>query len=196
MPENLHFAFEIDLPLAAATLVGFILHFNYWARSKTADTSLDLTARLPAARLRVIGFFAALVFFCWITNIAVWAVFGFLLALGIAISILAGGEGDASGMFLMFAGYAIREWAFGFPQLILHPPQFAERDSKDAQELNSLAGMRGTTVSPLRPCGEAELDGRVVPVMSDNGQLMDEGTNVIVTGKRNGIFCVRPLGNN
>lgn len=195
MLEKLHFAAAIDLPLAAATLLGFLLHFNTWAHSNTADTSVDLAIRLPAARFRVVCFFVGLVLLCWITNFAVWAVFALLLALGFAVSMLAGGEGDGGGVFLLFARYAIREWAFGFPQLVLQPPQSTEKDSDDSPSRDILSGMRGRTVSPLRPCGEADVEGRVVPVMSDDGELLDAGKEVVVIGKRNGIFRVRPVVN-
>jgi hypothetical protein len=66
--------------LALVTVLAFILHFNAWARANNTDTSVDLAARLPAARIRVVCLFAVIVSLCWMADLAVWAVFAFLLA--------------------------------------------------------------------------------------------------------------------
>lgn len=190
--DKLAFAPTIDLPLAFATVIGFVLHFNAWSRSNSADTTVDLASRLTGARIRVVAIFVAILFVCWITNFAFWAVLAALVAIGLAFAVLAGGDHGAE-LLVLFAAYAIREWSFGFPQLILEPPSDRPATPRDAVPTPDLIGLHGVTLSPLRPSGDADVEGTVVSVVSDDGTLIDTGTNVIVSGSRNGRVCVRPL---
>ena len=191
--DKLAFAPMIDLPLAVATVIGFLLHFNAWSRGESADTSIDLGSRLPAARIRVVVFFLAVLFVCWMVNFAFWAVLAALVAIGIVFSTLAGGDSSGAELFVFFAAYVIREWAFGFPQLILGPPSDRHVTPRDALPDSELIGRRGVALSPLRPSGDADVEGSVVSVVSDDGRLIDAGMDVVVSGTRNGRVCVRPL---
>lgn len=193
MMDRLVFAPLIDLPLAMLMLLGLLLHFNRWARSDQADTSVDLVSRLPIARTRVVLLFVGLVVFCWLLNIAFWALSAFLLAAGVVVVVLMGAPPEGSGIFLLFAAYVIREWAFDFPQLVLQPPSAEAPTAAASVEVNELLGIEGTVISPLRPSGDAELKGRKMSVVSDGGQLIEVGTAVVVSGSRNGRLCVRPI---
>ena len=191
MLDKLHFNALVDLPLAAATLIGFFVYFQAWTGTDDVDITVDLSARLPRARFRVTCLIAAIVAACWLTDFAVWAIFVILFALGIAIAVVAGNNVVGGGVLLLFAAYAIREWAFGFPQLVLHPPGEKQRGAQQGEPKEELVGKQGTATSPLRPCGEAMFDGKPMSVISESGEFLDTGTDVIVVGKQNGQICVR-----
>jgi hypothetical protein len=191
MPDKIHFIAIVDLPLALATVLAFILHFNAWARVNNTDTSVDLSTRLPAARIRVVCLFAVIVGLCWTADLAVWAVFAFLLAIGAVIALLTASQGGE--FLLVIAAYLIREWAFGFPQLVLHPPRQSRGAicSTPPGDDSPLIGRSGLVAAPLRPCGKIECDGAVWPAKADDGRYVDPGTKVVVTGLQNGTFVVR-----
>ena len=193
MLDKLHFIAKIDLPLAVATVLGLILHFNAWARTEDVDTNVDLSTRLPAARIRVVCLFAAIVGLCWVADLAVWAVLAVPLVIGVAIAVFLGGPPDGSGIFLLFAAWAIREWAFGFPQIVLHPPRRTRRTTHGPSpgDDDPLIGETGLVASPLRPCGRIECAGAVRPARAEDGRYVDAGTKIVVTGLENGTFLVR-----
>lgn len=190
--DKFAFAPVIDLPLAFITSVGFVLHFNAWARHMTSESNLDFTSRLSKARTRVFALIATILLVCWSVNFAFWFVLTLPILLGSMIAAVM--DEASSGIELFsFAGYLVREWSFGFPQLILESPEDRhDARHEDAPKANVM-GLRGVTVSPLRPIGEANIDGTVISVISDDGRLTDTGTHVIVSNVRNGRFCVRPL---
>ena len=190
--DKIAFAPLIDLPLAVLTTAAFIWHFNKWASSNDLDTGVDVAARLPAARMRVITLFAVILLLCWLLNLAVWSIFALLLGIGIAIAFITSGDIDGGAFGLWGAAYLIREWAFGFPQLILHPPSptasLSNPDGRDGE----LIGKTGTATSPIRPTGDVEIDGVTISVSSADGRLIETGTHVKVTAYRNGRPCVSP----
>ena len=192
--DNLAFKAEIDLPLSAVILIGFLLHFNAYARSDSARKQLiDLESRLPVARYRVVALFVAIVSLCWLVDVTVWALILLLFAMGTLIGLGTGiGNAEASGALLLSAAFIIRDWAFGFPQFILRPPEDENLESENSIAHADLVGACGTVISPLRPGGEAEINGRVFPVVSDDGQLIDAGTAIVVSGTHPGRICVRP----
>lgn len=194
--DKLAFAPLIDVPLVVCTVALFIWHFNRWASRNDLDTSVDLAARLPTAGLRVIALFTCILLLCWLSNIAVWPVFALLLGVGVALAFIAGGDGDGGEVGLWAAAYLIREWAFGFPQFILHPPKSSVITSTSQCNRGELMGKIGTTTSPIRPTGDAEIDGVKVTVASTDGRLIETGTQVSVTAYRNGRPCVSPRSHN
>ncbi|MGB7326968.1 MAG: hypothetical protein WBD31_18985 [Rubripirellula sp.] len=185
------FAPIIDLPLIAVTLALFVWHFNRWAARNDLETNLDVAARLPTARLRVLALLVGVLGMCWYLNFAVWGIFAALLAAGLVIALVIGGELDGGVSGLWAAAYLIREWSFGFPQIVLHPQLDDGPTSRDKPS-HELVGKTGTTSSPLRPVGDALIDGILVSVTSDDGSLLGADTDVIVTSYRNGLPCVRP----
>jgi membrane protein implicated in regulation of membrane protease activity len=188
------FAPWIDLPLSVITLFAFLLHFNSWAHSKPADVTVDLKARLPKARFRVVSLVLASVLLCWCVNLSVWSLYALLVVFGLAISlVLSSGNGEGSGLLVLLVAYAIREWAFGFPHLVLHPP--SESSMEGIQTNEDLIGESGIVESPLRPFGDATIAGRTISVVSENGQLVEAGTTVVVCGTQNGKVLVRPSDN-
>ena len=97
-------------------------------------------------------------------------------------------------MFWMFTVTLIREWAFGFPQLILHPPQ--NNDTKMVSMPKSeYDGQIAITISPLRPCGEIRINDKKISAISDDGRLIDKDEEVVVVGKRNGQVSVKMVAN-
>ncbi len=85
--DRIAFAPLIDIPLVGFTLAAFLWHFNAWAYRDDLDTSVDVPARLPTARLRVITFFVGVLLICWISNVAAWSIFALILAIGLVIFI-------------------------------------------------------------------------------------------------------------
>lgn len=182
----------IDLPLFGITVVAFVWHFNRWAFRRDIDTSIDLTSVLPAARFRVVALLAAILLFCWLADFAVWAVFAFLVGIGLAVTAVTGGDLSGSGVGLWVAAYAIREWSFGFPQFILHPETHEAETTLPSDDTGKLMGKTGVTISPLRPTGEVKIDGVIYSVASANGRFVDAGQTVTVTSYRNGLPDVSP----
>ena len=153
--ENVHFRLAVDLPLLVGVVALFLGFNEWWARK--SELQVNLVDRLPAARFRIILFFGLLAVFCWYLNFAFWFLIVLVGAVGVAISVALGGGGEGIG--LLATAYMIREWAFGFPQLRLQPPDYSAAPKADG-ETCELIGARGKTLSPLRPCGDAEIDGK------------------------------------
>lgn len=182
----------VDIPLAGIVLATFILHFNKWSRRRNSDTTVDLASRLPKARVRVVVLLICALILCWGLDASFWSLCAMLLILGLALVGTLGGkiEGGAFGFFAV--AYLIREWAFGFPQLILHPEQQASRSADEHNDLESLIGQSGSTISPLRPAGDAEIGGAKYSVVAYDGDMIDLGEKVIVRAYRNGSLFVVP----
>lgn len=191
--EYISFAPLIDLPLVLCFVTALVIHFNWWAQSKEPDTTVDLVSRLPIARMRVIALFVFLLFLCWILDIAVWAILVALIPIGVAVVVFSGGSSTGTELILLLPAYVIREWAFGFPQLILEPATDRSTTQAKPEPASKLIGMRGVAVSPLRPGGDVEVDGSVVSAISDDGTLIELGTDVFVSGLQGGRIRVRTL---
>ncbi|MEM7558801.1 MAG: hypothetical protein AAF394_06730 [Planctomycetota bacterium] len=116
--DNSGFSFYVDIPLAIALLVGFLINARYWASSGDSETNVDLLSRLPTAQYRFTSFFTLVVTACWFSDVSV---FTFVLAaifLGSIGSVVFEAQG-AGGLFPFTATDLLREWAFGYPRLIL-----------------------------------------------------------------------------
>lgn len=187
--DKLTFAPLIDIPLVSITLAFFILHFNRWAFRNDLDTSADVASRLPSARFRVIVLMVGFLFLCWLFDFAAWSIFAFLAGIGLAIAIFSGWSLEGGTVGLFGAALFIREWAFGFPQLVLHPPGQVI-DPSPPKRQHRLIGKSGTTTSPLRPIGDACIDGTIVTVACDDGRLIESGTPVVVSCYKNGRLYV------
>jgi len=191
--DKLAFTPIVDFPLAGIVLATFIWHFNKWSRRRDIDTTVDIASRLPGARIRVIAFFVCVLILCWFLDLAFWSLFALLLALGLAIAVIFGGNIDGGAFGLLAVAFLIREWAFGFPQLILHPQHQASRSTEERVEYEGLMGQIGIATSPLRPSGDAEIGGVRYPVVSYDGSMIYLGSNVVVRSYRNGSLCVAPV---
>lgn len=184
----------IDLPLVALSALAFICYVNEWAHRHDQGAQLSVTARLPAARLRIAQLFAGVLLLCWSLNLAVWFVFALLLGVGFAMAIVLSMATELGGDFL-FSGtvYLIREWAFGFPELVLQSPIRDSESTTHAENLTALVGKIGVTTSPLRPLGDAEFEGVKHSVVSEDQEWVDAGLVVKAVGIRNGLLCVIPM---
>lgn len=190
--DKIAFAPLIDVPLVVFTAAACVWHFGRWAVSNDVDPNMNLVARLPIARLRAIALFVAILLLCWLLNLAVWSLFALLLGVGIAIAFLVGGAPDGGAVGLWAAAQLIREWSFGFPHLILHPPGPSVDSARLDQRAGELLGKTGTVLSSLRPMGDADIEGVKMAVSSADGQWIETGTEVTVTAYRNGRPCVTP----
>ena len=114
---------------------------------------------------------------------------GFTFALGIVAAILSGDRFASSMVFTLTAGL-IREWSFGFPQLILQPPVDSQ-GTATPRERHPLIGVSGVAISPLRPTGDVRIEGKKLTALSENGQIIEMNSPIIVTGCRNGRLLVR-----
>ena len=190
--DKLAFNPVIDLPLSLLTTLAFVLHFNAWAKNRPSDINVDLQSRLPTARVRVVVLLISIVGVCWFANLSVWAIYALLLLLGLGIAMLMGDGGDGSGLVFIFIAFLIREWAFGFPIMILKSPQ--EGGMKDLAETHGkLIGVHGTATTHLRPFGEASIDGQSISVVSETGELIEAGAAIIVTDAKGNRICVRSI---
>src|SRR6056297_2100257 len=104
-----------------------------------------------------------------------------------------GGELEGGAFGLLAVAFLIREWAFGFPQLILHPQNHSSQTKKESGEFGELVGQIGIATSPLRPSGDADIGGVKYSVVSYDGAMIDLGSSVVVRTIRNGGLCVAPV---
>ncbi len=150
----------------------------------------DVSHRWPAARRRIILLFMFVTAGCWLFDVPAWLVVTFLGLAGVVASAVS--DFDQA---IVLVPWLIREWAFGFPHLILQPSASTTGDSQRDRHSRAteLLGMRGTVVSSLRPCGQVQLDDRRVQAVSESGRFIDQGTLVIVCGLKGEEICVRPL---
>jgi membrane-bound ClpP family serine protease len=194
--DRLTFLPSIDIPIVGITLALMVWHFNQWAHGRDAETNVDLVRRLPMARVRVVVLFVGFLVLCWLTNFAAWFVFAVLIGVGLSLAILMDGSMEVGGFGLWAAAWAIREWSFGFPTLILHPARDKAATLPGSAALpraavHQLVGKSGTTTSPLRPAGDAIIDGETLCVASDDGSFIEAGTQVVVTSVKTGRPRVR-----
>ena len=129
--------------------------------------------------------------FCWFADIALWAVIGILTLAALLIAILLGGDLAGPTPIFLISASLIREWAFGFPQLVLQPPADEPAHRSFYNSSSQFCGKEGITVSPLRPSGEVQVDGKTMSCISENGKLIETGEKVVVAGERNGRLYVR-----
>lgn len=191
--DKIAFTPFIDVPLTAIVVVGFILHFKRWSLRRDIETSVDISARLPAARLRVILLFVSILVLCWWIDLAVWSIFALLFGLGLVFAVVFGGGVDGGAIGLFAAAFIVREWAFGFPQLILQPQQREVKNLDHHDGKQELTGKTGVAIGSIRPTGEVLIEGIKYSVASFDGGWIDAGTKVEVRTYRNGMPCVAPL---
>ena len=190
--KTLSFTWHYDLPfllVVAALLVGY---FHHWSKNAELDSNADLVGRFPTASTKVVILLALVCFVCWAGNFPFWGLFVVLLSLGLVASMILGGQVDGSLIGLFGVVVMLREWAFGFPSLILDPKNRVIDSSSATSENSPLVGKTGVALSPLRPMGDIEIEGKVLSASSDTGQLIDAGANVTIVGVRNGQPRVSP----
>ncbi len=139
----------VDVPLTVLSLWAFIYHIHRWVHCRDVDTSIDLQARLPSARVsnhRIVCRYA-----CALLALRC----GCLAALRrvylnrFVVALISEGTVESGAFGPLAAAFLIRELAFGFPQIILHPES---RDSI-ATVSQSIAGeLVERPVSPRHPC--------------------------------------------
>lgn len=190
MTPRLDFAPGWDLPLLGILLVWFLWHCRRWSTSVCLENGVEVSHRWPAARRRIVLLFMVVTGACWLFDLPAWLVVTLLGLAGVIGSVVS--DFDHA---LVLVPWLIREWAFGFPHLILQPSVGSTDNSHvDRQsQATELFGARGTVVSPLRPCGQVQLDDQRVQAVSESGQFIDQGTLVIVCGLKGEEICVRPL---
>lgn len=188
--DAIEFNWRLDVPLIAAVAIGAIWNFNLWVRKQDPEQFDGLAVRLPSARVRLIAMSALILLVCWLANVAVWPLFVAALAVGCLLLVLVGNE-EGGAMSLISVGWLVREWCFGFPHFILHPPVAPENASAKATEMSGFVGKTGITMTPLNPTGDVEIDGMKIAVSSADGRFVESGAEVVVTSFRNGWPCVR-----
>lgn len=72
-------------------------------------------------------------------------------------------------------------------------PVLAESDRMPVESLRALVGVRGRSVTPLRPVGVCLIDGQRLECMSENGML-SANTPVEVVRLADRTLVVRPVG--
>ena len=181
------FSPTIDLTLTLVVLTGFILNFVHWSKSKSKNGANSLQPKLGMAIVRVVFLFAIILFLCWFADIAVWSILAFFAMVGIIVAVC---SGDNLGLELSIALTAglVREWCFGFPQLILEPPV---TDRVHQNQKDDLIGAVCTVASPLKPSGDVMINEEICAAVSENGTFIDLETTVVVTAFRNGRLYVR-----
>ena len=179
------FIVYIDLPLVLILLAAFLANFQSFAHSKNVDTSVDLVAKLPQAKFRIIAFFVTLISLCWLGNIGVWIVLVLIFFVGLIPTMITADQSD--GLVLVAAAAFVREWAFGFPTLVLRPKPSLQNEEQ------GIVGRTGIVTSPLKPSGRVSIDDTQIQAVSDGGDFIETGVQITVTGFRNGTPSVRKI---
>ena len=99
--------------------------------------------------------------------------------------------GAAVGVAIL--GVLVRRWLPSTPLLrtvLLAPPP--QDESLDAEHLDELLGLEGTTTTRLAPAGKARISGRLQDVTSD-GNLIEPGTAVRVVDVRGSHVLVKAV---
>lgn len=181
------FSAWVDGPLGLVVAMAAVIHCRRWAASAKRECNVDLMARLPRAQLSVVAVVVGILVLCWWANIALWALGLAGLGVGLIAGVLLVGASDVPLFVYAPILFFIREWAFGFPLLVLHPVTESNLETKSSKQL----GVRGKVVAPLRPLGTAELNGEIVQVEAEGGVYVDSGVDVVVCGWGNGVVRVR-----
>jgi len=147
--DTIAFLPVIDLPLTGLLLAGFLLNSWHWAKTGSTESNVDLEARLPRALIKISLFFAVTLVVCWLINLGAWTLFLVLLVVGLLVTIFAGRHAFAPEMMFVFTAGMLREWAFGFPNLILAPPTNNRPTEEEAGQ--EFLGKLAVATSPLRP---------------------------------------------
>lgn len=179
-----------DIILTLILLAGFLLYYRNWIPSGSLESGVDLKPRLQQACVRTSLFFMSVLAVCWFSNVSVFLPIAILFVLGIVVSIgstMTEGYGLGGGFVFGAAAMILREWSFGFPNLILSP---RERKAKPRKP-HEMAGSIGVTTSDLRPAGYVRMNDKEVPAVSANGKQIDSGTEIVVTDFKNGKVHVR-----
>lgn len=188
--ETFQFSLIFDLPLTVLVLLCFLANAWIWAKSDDPEKPGDIEARLPKAIIRYSLFFLGLLAFCWYVNLGVWPIFLTLLVIGLFFSAIAGNSLAPEFMFIATAG-VLREWAFGFPHLILTPNTQSHPSKSNESQVNDLVGARAVTISPLRPAGEIRVNDEEFAAISDDGTLIEKGSEVVIVAIQNSRARVR-----
>jgi membrane-bound ClpP family serine protease len=90
---------------------------------------------------------------------------------------------------LMLPIYVLKQFVLGFPDrdILIPPPPTEHSPPNDLSHLNLSTG---TVVATLKPCGTVQIDGSVHSATTANGQYLDSGTSIHVTGVRNTLLVV------
>ena len=128
--------------------------------------------------------------FIWPRNSYQWAQFQQSLLVIAAAAVGTGVLASLVGRWLPHAP--------GIGRIVLLPPSEEEAEAIERRRTllpvdESLVGERGTTVTPLLPGGKARLGGRLFDVLSEDGEPIDPGRDVVVTEVRGTRIFVRPL---
>ncbi|MFO0940612.1 MAG: NfeD family protein [Pirellulales bacterium] len=164
-----------------------MLHFRSWARNETEEFQTILVERRFKAQVKASSVVVASLACCWYFDFSFWIMVGMVLGIGM-VAAFAGI--DVAAMPLLAAGFMLREWAFGFPTLVLHtlPPRKLD-DHFDT----TLVGVEAVAISPLRPFGRIQLGDQTLDAVSESGTMIDSGTRVRITGCRNGVIQVQAV---
>ena len=157
-------------------------------RSPTARSLLGLTVRSGLLVLFFLGF-ASLsgVGLAWI------AVVCFVLVL-FAFASPQGGDG----LFFLLLGHLMVQWVLGFPDRAILVPGSEATASVEVEKADAMPvsrGDEGTTVSALKPTGEAVFGGHRCAVTAAGGRFVDASVRVRVIGVNGGDIVVAPQQN-
>lgn len=89
--------------------------------------------------------------------------------------------------------YVVKQFVLGFPDrdvLFLAPPSSRMTPTEELSPLNACVG---TVVGTLRPCGTVMIGKTVYSATSADGQYVDSGTSIRVTGSRDTMLVVMAI---
>ena len=183
----------IDVPLAVTVYAVTVGGFFLWLHKGEIEGVSDPSLLRPRVATRVAVIILCLLLACLVAGVAFWAVLLGILLLAMVSLLFSGEVGGIVGGPMAFVAVVAKEYVLGFPGLVLSPEP-EPRSSATPQPQSPLIGRKGRTRSPLRPSGEALIDGRVIAVVSDDGSFIDSDSEVLVASVRNGMHRVRTVG--
>jgi len=95
------------------------------------------------------------------------------------------------GLTFVLPGVFLRIWRRSpvGRSMFLEPPRSA--DEEPASPYEELIGKTGRTLTPLRPSGSAEIDGKRTDVVADGGVMILEGEKIVVVSASGNRIAVR-----
>lgn len=193
---RLPFVAGLDVPLAIVTWGLFVLNFHFYSKTNPESGHIDLRARLPQAYFRITAFFVVVLGVCWAASFGFWVLYVALWVLGMVLGLIGGNQISFGELMVVGTAGMLREWSFGFPNLILSPPtRSGESEAKQAR-LDQYVGMTATTESALKPTGKIWVDECSLSAISMDGDFIAPGVEVAILEIRNGNALVRLADSN
>ncbi|NNE01080.1 MAG: NfeD family protein [Pirellulaceae bacterium] len=187
------FEFTSDAAYIFAAYLSVLIATSLWiyfSKQRLVQRSYGTIVRI-SIRLAIV--FALVLSICWYAKLATW-VFGATIVAIVMLGFLI--DLPVSGFVSFAILYVIQQFVLGFParhEWVMGPDGPTAAGSNIVDKRTELVGRTATTFSPLRPIGEVCVGEQKHSAIANNGQLINEGKEVVIIAVRNGKLIVRQV---